>query len=369
MSQRIRKLFVLAAIFMLLPTMAQAMSQEEWDRICVSKTTGTVTLYTIDTAEDGTKSVREIGSLPGGVYLQVAGFDYDLRMYKVCYLKNGGEALAYAYKESPIVSAWKTIYFTDGTQMNVPEKAAEHQPTLQSWINNVNPNLVIAGDGSKPVRIDGTTPTTSQSSSGQTSSKKTTTKQATPSHQYTWEPQQATISLRQLGVATSTIVHNGEELQVPTHELTFAPNIPQGKEIAVIYAPNTGKCSLRQKASESAKAIKQCKAGTVVAVLEYGSKFCQVDYQGQVGYVFTRCLQFHDSNLQPMGTGMLTYNGKGTGRTTINIRHETSGKSAKIAEWKTGTQVTVFDFADGWYEIEYKGIHGYVMEKFLTMTE
>ena len=253
--------------------------------------------------------------------------------------------------------------------MDLPEKVAESPTELRKWINNVNPNLVIAGDGSKPVSIAGTTPTTSQSSSGQTSSKKTTTKQATPSHQYTWEPQQATISLRQLGVATSTIVHNGEELQVPTHELTFASDVPQGKKIAVIYAPNTGKCSLRQKATESAKAIKQCKAGTVVAVLEYGSKFCQVDYQGQVGYVLTRCLQFHDSNVQPMGTGMLTYNGKGTGRTTINIRHEASGKSAKIAEWKTGTQVTVFGLADSWYEIEYKGIHGYVMEKFLTMTE
>lgn len=369
MSQRIRKLFVLAVIFMLLPTMAFATSQEEWDLTCRSKTTGTVTLYSISIADDGTKTAHEVGSLSSGKYIHVNDFNDDLRMFFISYLANGSRKEAYIKSESAIVQAEKTINFTDGSHIIVPEKVAETPSALQKWISNVAPGRVIAGDGSKPVSIDGTTPTTSQSSSGQTSSKKTTTKQATPSHQYTWEPQQATISLRQLGVDTSTIVHNGEELQVPTHELTFASDIPQGKKIAIIYAPNTGKCSLRQKASESAKAIKQCKAGTVVAVLEYGSKFCQVDYQGQVGYVLTRCLQFHDSNVQPLGTGMLTYNGKCTGRTTINIRHETSGKSAKIAEWKTGTQVTVFDFADGWYEIEYKGIHGYVMEKFLTMTE
>lgn len=86
-------------------------------------------------------------------------------------------------------------------------------------------------------------------------------------------------------------------------------------------------------------------------------------------YVLTRCLQFHDSDVEPLGTGMLTYNGKGTGRTTINIRHEASGNAVKIAEWKTGTEVTVFGLDDGWYEIEHNGMHGYVMEKFLTMQE
>lgn len=501
--KRIRAISVfLVVVSLLLPSLAFAYTQEEWNQICWSKTTGTVTLYALDTDENGTKTPREIGSLGSGVYIQVAGFDYDLRMYQVAYLKNGSDAVAYAYKEAPIVTAKKTIYFTDGSLTDVPEAVANDPAALKAWINRNDPGKTIAGDGSEPVmfEMDPLSPE-SQTTTNASSKKESDTVQgdwsgenqvssaekefqaecgwrlqrtvtsysdtkmtkmyevinigiycqittdfndvvkiayykngekhfahvyrsallgsytqyvdengntnsissAHPDHasiiencEVTWLAEsiqkdldaqveaersaamnkeqvassgETTVSLTSLGVATSTIVYNGEKKEVRTSELTFAQNVPEGKEIAVIYAPNTGKCSLRSTASESAKAIKQCKAGTVVSVLEYGSQFCMVNYNGQIGYVLTRCLQFHDSDVELLGTGMLTYNGKGTGRTTINIRHEASGNAVKIAEWKTGTEVTVFGLDDGWYEIEHNGMHGYVMEKFLTMQE
>ncbi|MBR6753115.1 MAG: SH3 domain-containing protein, partial [Clostridia bacterium] len=65
----------------------------------------------------------------------------------------------------------------------------------------------------------------------------------------------------------------------------------------------------------------------------------------------------------------LSYNGRTTGSTTINVRNAASGDSAKIAEWETGTEVEVFGQEKGWYEIEHDGIHGFVMEKFLTLQE
>ena len=103
--------------------------------------------------------------------------------------------------------------------------------------------------------------------------------------------------------------------------------------------------------------------------MEYGKQFCKVSYNGTTGYALTRCLKFYDSQVDLLGSGILTCNGKVTDKTTINIRNEADKGGAKIAEWKTGTEVQVFGLNNGWYEIEYNGIHGFVMEKFLTMDE
>lgn len=154
--KRIRAISVfLVVVSLLLPSLALAYTQEEWNQICWSKTTGTVTLYALDTDENGTKTPREIGSLGSGVYIQVAGFDYDLRMYQVAYLKNGSDAVAYAYKEAPIVTAKSSVYFTDGSQTFVPEAVASDPVALKEWISKIAPGKTIAGDGSKPTMIEG----------------------------------------------------------------------------------------------------------------------------------------------------------------------------------------------------------------------
>lgn len=104
-------------------------------------------------------------------------------------------------------------------------------------------------------------------------------------------------------------------------------------------------------------------------MLQYGEQFCKISYNGTTGYVLTSCLKFYSAEPEVIGSGVLTYNGKATGRTTINVRNSADSDSAKIAEWKTGTEVQVFALHDGWYEVEYNGVHGYVMQKFITMAE
>lgn len=139
--------------------------------------------------------------------------------------------------------------------------------------------------------------------------------------------------------------------------------------MAVIYAPKTGKCTLRKSASTSSAALKKCKAGTVVIVLEQGEKTCKINVNGTTGYVLTSCLRFYDANTPILGQGQLSYNGKTTGKTTVNVRNTPEKGSAVIGDWKTGTQVQVFSHENGWYEIEYQGMHGYVQEKYLNFEE
>ena len=177
------------------------------------------------------------------------------------------------------------------------------------------------------------------------------------------------ISVKTWGFHSSVILVDGKEQSVPTHELTFSEKVDVEKRLAYIHAPRTGKCSLRAKASDKGDVLDKCPAGTIVQVVSYGKSYCQIVFEGQVGYVLTSCLKFCGADAEIIGTGVLTYNGKATGRTTINIRNAADGDSEKIAEWRTGTQVQVFALKNGWYEIEFNGIHGYVMQKFLTMEE
>ena len=177
------------------------------------------------------------------------------------------------------------------------------------------------------------------------------------------------VTLEQLGSSTSKVTYNGTTTEVATSDLVFSSDVPDDKKIAVVYAPRTGKASLRKKASTGADTIKKCKAGTIVSVLEYGKKFCKINYNGSVGYILTSCLQFVSPDEQPTSTATLTYEGRATGRTTINVRNDADGDSAKITEWKTGTEVLVYGYDDGWYEIEANGMRGFVMDDFLTLPE
>lgn len=173
-----------------------------------------------------------------------------------------------------------------------------------------------------------------------------------------------------LGVYESVVSNSdGEHKTVRTSSLAFSGEIPAEKAIAVIHAPDTGKCTLREKASTSARALGKCKAGTVVAVLEYGKKFCRISYQGEVGWVLTSCLKFYGDAQAPIGAGMLTWKGQTSSDRTINIRNTADSGSSKVAEWPVGLSVTVFSKNGKWYEIEHEGVHGFVHEDYLMLIE
>lgn len=191
----------------------------------------------------------------------------------------------------------------------------------------------------------------------------------TSSSRQTGMTQRITVEIKYLGVLETCIRDASGERIVLTTELEFETEAPAGKRIAYIYAPKTAKCSMWKKASKKSELITKCKAGTVVMVLEYGREFCRIRYNGKEGYVLTSCLRFPGKNVAAIGTGKISYNGKATGSTTVNIRGAGSSSAHKIAEWRTGTEVTVFGYKDGWYEVEYRGIHGWVQEKYLTLDE
>ena len=368
------KKFVMWMLFLLLiMAHASAYTQKEWDQFCRCKTTAEVTLYQITTNPDGTKVATECGILSGGVYISVTGFDYDLNMFKLAYLTGSTPSYAYALGSAAIVDAFVMVHLNDGTVLDVPEALANDPIALQKRIDALAPGRAPIEPGTTPLPevippeqfTGSSTPATNATrkpSQNNTKNKpKTIELTATDS-------EGRTVSIIQLGMHSCTVQLDGNTFTLPTGDLTFAQNVPEENKIAVIHAPRTGKCTLRSTASSNGKALKQCKAGMLAAVLEYGPEYCKIHNGSEIGYVQTSCLMFYDNTNEPT-EGMLTYNGKGTGKTTINIRCTADKGSAKVAEWPTGTTVSVFAYEDGWYRIEYNGVHGFVMEEFLTMNE
>ena len=368
------KKFVMWMLFLLLiMAHASAYTQKEWDQHCRSKTTAEVTLYQITTNPDGTKEATECSSLPGGLYIVVCGFDYDMNMYKVAYLTGSSPSFAYAHKSSAIVDAYVMVHLNDGTVLDVSEALANDPVALQKRIDALAPGRAPIEPGTTPLpEVIPPEQFTGNSTPATDATRKptqTNTKNKPKTVELTaTDSEGRTVSIMQLGMHSCTVQLDGNTFTLPTGDLTFAQNVPEENKIAVIHAPRTGKCTLRSTASSNGKALKQCKAGMLAAVLEYGPEYCKIHDGSETGYVQTSCLMFYDNANEPT-EGMLTYNGKGTGKTTINIRCAADKGSAKVAEWPTGTTVSVFAYEDGWYRIEYNGVHGFVMEEFLTMDE
>ena len=173
------------------------------------------------------------------------------------------------------------------------------------------------------------------------------------------------VGIVELGRTSSKIQYQGKTVSVSTSDLTFSENVPENKKLATIYAPRTGKASLRQTASSKGTLLKNCKAGTIVSVLAIGNGYTRINYKGTVGYIKTACLKFYGDS-ESTAQGVLSYKGNTGGGTTVNVRNTPKGDSAKVAEWRTGTEVTILSHENGWYEIEANGMHGYVLEKFVT---
>ena len=372
-------LFCGFAFMLLFTPRGIAITEQEWNEKCWTKTTETVTLYDVQYDDNGIPQLTAIGSIPSNTYIRSGKDDLQNRIMQVYYYKNGTTHSAYMKVDNNIANASLLLHIDNGTVTKVPEAMLKNPTALLNYLNQSAPQGVtyslipgtnkVHAEGKAPIiqdgaYADGSTPYQGANSSASTNPSTQKTQKAIKDDAVVRYSNEA-VHLIRLGVATSTVLLNGEEKEVPTFELDFGSTAEKEKQVAVIHAPKTGKCTLRAKASDSGKALQKCKAGTVVIVLEYGRNFCKISDDGDVGYVQTDCLKWYDAETE--GTGLLSYNGRTTGSTTINVRNTPSGDSAKIAEWETGTQVEVFGLEKGWYEIEYKGIHGFVMEKFLTV--
>lgn len=363
-----RKLLAAVTLLMvclLLPVMASADSLYEWNRSCRRKMSSTTTVYS------GGDVMRVTDTIPAGTYVKVLS-QVETRAW-INYMKSDG-VLRHGFVDPKCIGS-AVISFTDA---NGERHGIQELQYYEMYGNNPPPGGVLdkplpSGNGEtvgKPITGDTTASSGSTTSSGNknknsgksASSKKTETAQA-PAHDILW--QDAKVEVRTLGAINSVIVADGEEQTIPTSELTFSEKVAEDKRLASILAPRTGRCYLRAKASSKGDVIDKCKAGTVVQVIKYGKSYCQIVFEGQVGYVQTACLTFLDPAAAILGTTVLTYNGRATGAAQVPIRNTASNDSCIVVKLRSGTEVTVLAHTGKWYEVAYEGLHGFVHESFM----
>ena len=379
-----KKCFALIVLLLILiPTVCFAQTQEEWNLSCTWKTScATPVLAT------GTREPK--GTLPANTYVKIKSDGAD-GLCIINYMVNGSKSTGLVLR-SNLIRCTSQYRKPDGWAENVHELDPNHDKILESnTVILVAPSLLQDGDKDYS-DLDFTSPDSpfaqaAQQTAGrgekveaekpavtaaptQTSSKssgKTSASTKTNSTEKQEGAAEATvqIGLVQLGLYTSVIKYEGREMEVPTAELQFSTDVPEDKRIASIFAPRTGRCYLRAKASSNAKTIDKCPAGTIVQVIKYGKSYCQIVFEGQVGYVQTACLNFLDPSAEILGTTVLTYNGKATGNAQVPIRNDKSNDSASVVKLRSGTEVTVIAKTGKWYEITYEGLHGFVHENFM----
>ena len=353
----------LLLVCMLLPVMASADALYEWNRSCRRKMSSTTTVYS------GGDVVRVTDTIPAGTYVKVLS-QVETRAW-INYMKSDG-VLRHGFVDPKCIGS-AVIAFTDA---NGERRGIQELQYYEMYGNNPPPGGVLdkplpGGNGEtvgKPVteniNLSSSTNTTKKSAT----KKSTTTPTAnTVNMDVLW--QGSRVSVKTWGFHSSVIVVDGEEQTVPTHELTFSEKVDATKQVAYIHAPRTGRCYLRAKASDKGDIIDKCPAGTVVQVVKYGKSYCQIVFEGRVGYVQTACLKFMDPTLEPMCTWQLSYNGKTNGAGQVPIRSDKSNDSAIVVKLRSGAEVTVFAKAGAWYEVEHNGLHGFVHKSFLQMDE
>ncbi len=347
---------------------------EEWNRSCRNKTICETEVYS-----DGDVT-RLKTTIPANTYVKVHSIT---TWAHISYRTATGQS-GYGLVKPECIGA-AVIFFTDA---DGDRRGIQELQYYEMYGHNPPPGGVLdkplpGGNGEtvgKPASSgrDETTDQTSASSSTSTGKTSSTAKPTTKTAKKTastdaqasavvWTGKQ--VDVVRLGTQTSIVRHEGEEIEVPTAELKFPGNVSSDKRIASIYAPKTGKCSLREKASDKGELIQKCKAGRLVVVLEYRWKWSKILCEGQTGYVLTACLEFHPADEAPIGQGVLHYNGKTTGRRVFAIRNAADSQSAVVGDWRIGAQVLVFAKKGVWYEIEADGQRGWVRDKYLKMDE
>ena len=333
-----RKFFASLSICLLclmLPVMASAMTQKEWNQQCRMKTSGTVTIYSTQKSDSsgvlatGTDiDMWESGTLPAGTYIKVNSYDDQLNMWEISYLKGSSVASAFI-REYRIALAVANVEIDDGTTIDVPEALLEDKAALYRYLAKEMPGYTFSG-------IEGSSVIHKEKSNG----------------------------------SDGDGLSEWERLQRAAERAAELLNVDEnGLPRALIYAPRTGSASLRDKASGKGKVIEKYKDGTIVSIVEEGSKFTQVLVDGKVGYIINSALEKLDPEQRPIGEGMLHYKGKTTGRNKINLRCDSDSKSRKIDAWPTGTEVIIWSISENekWYEIQANGMRLYVEAEYLDI--
>ena len=111
--------------------------------------------------------------------------------------------------------------------------------------------------------------------------------------------------------------------------------------------------------------------GTKVTVLSTDGAWSKVSVDGRTGYMSSRWLSAVKPSSSQTGTSI-------TGTAVVNnprdtqvlfLRSEPTIKSEALGYYRNGKQITLLEKLDGWYKVSVDGRTGYMMAKYLKVTD
>ncbi len=172
-----------------------------------------------------------------------------------------------------------------------------------------------------------------------------------------------------VGLARSRIRIGQDEMMVNTCDLAWSTEAPENQVLAVVNANRVGYANLRDNTSTRSFIMNHCITGRVVRVLATGKNWTMVDYDGMRGYVLTDSLIFHANSIRSYETGLISINGRTTGKSPINIRAKAKSGARILGEYVLGTPLTIFYRDDKWCEVDVAGWHGYILTEYVTLED
>ena len=211
------------------------------------------------------------------------------------------------------------------------------------------------------------------------------------------EPEKKASVLQQLSVGTEVILldtegnwckveYSGQEGYILSSYLTSSKKEADGKitstqtsavqsKTAYITSSNGGAVYLRKEASKSSASMGTILYGEKVTVLQQGTTWSKVQYEGTMGYVMTQYI----TSEKPSPVATPTKAASSTVKGTVYIVSE-NGKNVRMRQGpgtgyrvltglSVGTEVEALSQSGSWTQIRHKGTNGYVMTQYVSKTK
>ena len=331
-------LMLLCALLMAFPALA-ASTQEEWDASCNWVISRSTTLYSASFKDEATGTdlydFKPFGTISAGERVSIRSSSGSMREI---YYWNGGTRSAWV-EDSAV--RWA------GGGSSGSESTGGSSSSGSSSSGNVSTSTNLGGSSRKPA----------VKPSGVWEDLDVTL--------YLGEGESKSVTIEKLGTAQCVVYDGKEMLTVNTEDLYWETEADDYQRLGIVYAPKTGKATLRASASTKAKSLGQCEAGRIVVVLKVGSTFTRVLYDGKEGCILTSALTLCGAvPEEDFSTATLSYKGRTDSSATISVYTEKNAKR-KIRQWRVGNGVVTLNESGTWTEIEIDGWHGWCKSDYL----
>ena len=182
-------------------------------------------------------------------------------------------------------------------------------------------------------------------------------------------PRGESIVVTARGSEWSAVRYGGVQGYVMTKYLAF-PEDEQQAQITGYATVNTasGPLNLRRQATTGSSVLMQIPKGARVGVVSRGDKWTQVIYADTAGYVMTAYLRM-DGLAAAAPEETAVYARVNTPSGGLNLRETPSADARVLLSIPQGTVLEIINRENGWCRVSHGGKTGYVMERYLTVTD